>query len=329
MRRILLFILLFVALMGGAFFSPWLMIRNAGDARLASEIDVAWTNGPSPGLLVFDLPDDKNYDEFTVTAWARLQSSNPAEIKVLYETTTAFICPEPLQLSGPDLLAGGCGFDVDGGTNFSGTAIFSVLLDGYDPDIPQWPDGVYTVAGWSSNQVTVSVGGQSVVLEPGEFNRNVIAGAADLIAVTASGVCSVGVAKCHLHKFHVFIDGVADLDEQKLTADSIITNEIKFVNYRFRIDNGWIIYNSGMADMDLCNLIGITQSNKVATGVSQFSGAGSYRLGLNGLGMPSGLVRVEWFDVRFLPWRLTDAELCRVHSNGAEEISRRGIQRWQ
>jgi len=61
------------------------------------------------------------------------------------------------------------------------------------------------------------------------------------------------------------------------------------------------------------------------------SGRGVYRIGMGGMSanFTDPGVRVEFFDLRWFPRRLTDEELCRIHGNGVLEIQRRGVPRWK
>lgn len=297
------------------------------DARFAGEFICAHTNCTPPGLVQFELPTGE-YEEMTVCFWVRMESPTGASLIDYQQTTACWVCPEPIQRSGPDLLAGGCGFD-NGGTNLAGTASWDVALTGYD-EISNYPDGVYTVAGTSDAELTVTVGGEDINVGPGDFNINVVAGPADSIQVSGTAECEVGVARCHLHKFHGFMDGVVG-DNSLFTNDSIITNELKFVSYRIRLENGYMIYKSDMSTIELSDQISQLQSNALAAGVSRMSSRGHYSIGVNGLGLPINEpgVLLEMWDVRFFPWWLSDEQLTRIHGNGAEEIERRGISRWK
>lgn len=300
-----------------------------GDARMGTELEYSLTNI----MFSVEIPEN-NCHAFTVCGWFRLRYLNERWI-----TTAAYYTPESIQTSNPDLLAGAAGYPADGnwqaavGTNLTtagGTiAIASFPWQPYvpGPSSNNWPRGVYTLAGWTSNEMTVSLGGNNVTVSAGTFNLNAIPGSSNAVIVTGTGLICLGVSRTPDAQFFMNIDGVAS--NQTLTADSIVTNEISFCAWRFKLNDTEHIYQSNLVRMDATDCLGLTQTNEMPRSARSFSSKGRYSVGFTGVGTGQYGIDVDLFDVRVLKGYLTDDELCRIHANGVTEIQRRGIPQWR
>jgi hypothetical protein len=191
-----------------------------------------------------------------------------------------------------------------------------------------WPKGVYTLAGWSSNVVTVTLGGNDVILGPGEFNKNAIPGPSDSVVISGAGLCSIGISRTPDSQFFWQIDGVKEENAPYYTTDTIVTNELCFCTWRFRLDGSNHLYRADLVHYDAGHPYGLLKTNEMPRAARIFSKNGIYRVGLAGIGNDLG-VAVETFDTRMCPWWLSDAEILRCFDNGKEEIIRRGIPRWK
>ncbi len=301
-----------------------------GDARLAYDRSLSTTNI----MFAVELPED-NCHAFTVCGWFRLVYSGDRWI-----TTAAFYCPENIQRSNPDLMAGAAGYPADGnldgaaGTNLT-TAGGTITAEAFpwQPYAPgtgssnAWPRGVYTLAGWTSNELTVSLGGSAVTLAAGAFNRNAVPGVSNEVIVTGSGPVCLGISRTPDAEFYMNVDGV--VTDQFLTADSIVTNEISFCAWRFKLTDTDHVYQSNLVRLDANDCLGHTQTNAMPRRARAFSAHGYYRIGFMGAGSGQGEIGVDMFDVRVIKGLLTDAELCRIHENGVQEIRRRGVPQWK
>ena len=267
------------------------------------------------------------HQALTVTAWLRLK---PEVAGNHMWTTYAFWCPSAIDRSNPDLLNGAGGFGA-GGTNLTAAggsvtvADFPFATYADHPDVTnRYPRGVYTIAGTSAQQITVTVGGTDVTVGPGAFNCNAVPGPSDSVVITGAGVAEVGVCKTPCYRFFSAIDGVQD--DQMLSKASIVTNEIAMCTWRFRCEEGLQIYKSNLGRIGAFNDLSITQTNGACGG---YDWKGHYEVGLMGLGEPIYPMTFDLYDARVFTWWLTDDELDRVHLNGVEEIGRRGIPQWR
>jgi hypothetical protein len=293
------------------------------DARMG--IDVTATNQNRIQFRV-EVPPGR-HSALTVTAWLRLK---PETAGNHLWTTYAFWCPDSIDWSNPDLLAGAGGYGA-GGTNLT-AAGGSVTMGAFPfasyadhPDVAgKWPRGVYTIAGTAEQAVTVTLGGTDVAVGPGPFNVNAVPGPSDSVVITGAGVAEVGICRTPCHRFYSAIDGVQD--GNKWTRDSIVTNEIAMCTWRFRCDGGQQIYKSDLGRIGAFDDLSITQTNGACGG---YSGDGFYEVGLMGLGEPIYPMTYDLYDARVFTWWLSDDELDRVHLNGVQEIGRRGIPQWR
>lgn len=270
------------------------------------------------------------HQAFTVTAWLRLK---PEVDGSHARTTYAFWCPDAIDRSNPDLLNGAGGFGA-GGTNLTAAGgsvtVANFPFAGYS-DHPavagRWPKGVYTIAGASTNEITVSLGGEDVSVGPGPFNVNAVPGPSDSVVITGAGVVEVGISRTPCHRFFSAIDGVVGVgDGNKWSRDSIVTNEIAMCTWRFRCEEGAQIYQGNLGRIGAFNDLSTLQTNGVCGG---YDWRGHYEVGLMGLGEPIYPMTYDLYDARVFTRWLTDAELDRVHRNGVQEIMRRGIPQWR
>lgn len=298
-------------------FGPLMMAPSLGDARLAVS-----ASDHGSALMLFEVSPRHDTHALTVCGWFRLIYPSS---QYLFATTMASYVPEPIQRSNPDLSQGAFGFP--GGTDLTGTlTVDPFAWQPYEPGVPsnRWPRGVYTVAGWSSNAVTVTVGGTAVNLGPGAFNRNVIPAAGTSVTVAGTGPAAVGVSRCPAYRFFETIDGVIADGGGSLTPESTVTNTFKFCAWRIKLTGTEHVYRSDIADAERAACLGQTTSLDVPFAQHILSARGLYRIGFIGFA-PGTNVTVEAFDARAFHRWLSDDELCRIHQNGLQEIARRGI----
>jgi hypothetical protein len=307
-------------------FRTMLQPSDLGDARMGWQVinvDVsqAWARVHLPAGV---------HQAFSVTMWARLRPMNPEHVKYTL-STYAHWTPGPVEYSNPDLLDGAGGFGA-GGTNLTAAGgsvtVASFPWQPYTDATPsnRWPKGVYTIAGSSTSAVTVTLGGDDVVLGPGDFNRNAIPGPADSVIISGAGVAEVGISRTPCHRFFWELDGVGDPEQSGLfTPDSMVTNEVVMLSWRFRCEAAGQIYRSDLGRLAAFDMLLQTRTNAWCAG---YHSSGIYTVGLLG---PVASPAYEWeiFDARLLTRWLTDAELERVHLNGVQEIGRRGIPQWR
>lgn len=295
-----------------------------GDARTAAE--VALTN--QSGMLLYDITiPEGRHQGLTVIGWFRVPDSKSMRL-----TTAAQWCCDPIQYANPDLADKVFGWGVGG-----------VDLDYYEGSVTiaefpwqpytdatlsnTWPRGVYTLAGTSSNAVTITLGGTDYVCGPGEFNRNAVPGPADSVVLSGTGWAEVGISRTPGHQFFGAVDGV-QLDDS-FTRESMVTNELTMCVWRWRMTSTNQIYQSNLGRMESWQ--DVSQSRPMdLPGCGAYDSRGLYRIGLSGLGGGgSAAVDIDIFDLRVFDWCLTDAEIDRVHLNSVLEIQRRGIPRWR
>lgn len=300
-------------------FGPLMMAPSLGDARLA-------VSASAYGLpmMVFDVQPRRDTHAITVCGWYRVIYPS---WQMPFVTTMASYTPEPVTPSNPDLAAGAFGYPA--GTNLTGTLTVDPFA--WQPYAAgtvysnKWPRGVYTVAGWSSNAVTVTVGGTPVTLGPGAFNRNVIPASGASVTVAGTGQAAVGVSRTPAHQFFGGVDGVVANDGiNVLTAESTVSNTYKFCAWRIRLDDTTHVYRSDMADAARAECLGVTTGQPMPASQRILSASGIYRLGFFGFHLGTNMT-VEAFDARAFHRWLSDDELCRIHANGLQEIVRRGI----
>ena len=218
---------------------------------------------------------------------------------------------------------GGTNLTAAGGSVTVADFPFSTYAE--HPDVTnRYPRGVYTIAGTSAQEITVTVGGTDVAVGPGAFNCNAVPGPSDSVVITGAGVAEVGISRTPCYRFFSAIDGV--LDGGNLRSDSIVTNELVMCTWRFRCEGGQQIYKSNLGRIGAFDDVSITHTNGACGG---YSGDGFYEVGLMGLGEPVYPMTFDLYDARVFTWWLDDAELDRVHLNGVQEIQRRGIPQWR
>jgi hypothetical protein len=297
------------------------MPSATGDARLASQT----TSTAADAMFQVRLPPG-DHNGMTVTAWARTSYTGD-----MFLTTACDYTPEAVQRFNPDLLGGMVGHPS--GTNLTGTVTVGAFpwqpyTDSTISNI--YPQGVYTLAGWSSNAVTVTLGGTEVVVGPGAFNRNVNPGGGAACVIAGSGPAAVGISRTPASQWFGHVDGVRDELSDVLTGDSIVTNEISFCVWRIRLDQTTHLYRSDLARVDQQQCMGAVSTNSMPlSGRRTLSGAGIYKVGLRGLKVFGEPITMELFDLRVTPRWLTDEEVCRIHTNGIEEILHRGIPKFK
>lgn len=306
----------------------WRMASPHGDARFAKSATYATDDGRD-NLWPISLPPGQ-HEAFTVTGWVRLVYDSK-NLGVML-TTSALWCPDAIQTSNPDLLAGAAGHGT-AGTDLTSTggAItvaefpFSAYTDATLLAI--YPRGVYTVDGWASNTVTVTLGGTDYSVGPGSFNHNVLPGPSGSCVISGAGPVAIGISRTPGHRFFNETDGVNSTEDQGLTKDSILTNEIAFITFRFRsIGGGKQVYQSTLGRLDNHSALSQIKTNDMP--VARYSSKGLYKVGVAGLG--GGVAKTfDFFDFRVVPWWMTDRETQAVWNNGAVEISRRGIPQWR
>ena len=265
------------------------------------------------------------HQAFTVTAWLRLKP----EVAVDHMWMTyAFWCPDAIDRSNPDLLNGAGGFGA-GGTNLTAAGgsvtVANFPFAGYS-DHPavagRWPKGVYTIAGASTNEITVSLGGEDVSVGPGPFNRNAVPGPSDSVVITGAGVAEVGISRTPCNRFYSAINRECGLEARAL----FVTNELVICSWRFKCEGGQQLCQSNLGHIGAFNDLSIMQTNGACGG---YSGDGFYEVGLMGEGEPIYPMTFDLYDARVFTWWLSDDELDRVHLNGVQEIQRRGIPQWR
>lgn len=295
-----------------------------GDARYAALLNRTVTNIE----YTVNLPSGR-HEAFTVVAWMRLVNTN----RNSFLTTTAVWCPDPVIKSSPDLLFGVGAYGVNEGTDLTalGGAItvssfpFATYTNAYLAGVTNtWKRGVYTIAGWASNAVTVSLGGVDYSFGPGSFNANRTPGVADSVVISGAGPVSVGISRTPCHRYFQEIDGVF---QEKDMISGFVTNEITMCVWRFKMDGTNQIYRSDMGNLAAFNELSQTKTNAMPESAC-FDSRGYYRVGL------LGVIRFPRYDhdifgTRVLPWWLTDQELERIHFNDSEELNRRGIPQWR
>lgn len=302
-------------------FGPLMLARPAlGDARLAPPPAEDAGREFAVGLA-------RDTHAVTVTGWFRAVYREGWNLQV---TTMSHYTPDAVRRFNPDLAAGAFGFGRPDGTNLTGTlAVDPFPWQPYEAGTEfaeLWPRGVYTVGGWSSNEVTVSVGGESVTLGPGAFSRNVVPGGGAAVSVTGTGAAAVGISRTPAHEFFGGMNGVQQLGVgMELTPESTVSNVWRFCVWRIRLDEGAHVCRADFAPHWGAVFAGGEKAFAMPAAARRLSAAGVYRVGFAGL---SPQFRVDVFDARFFHRWLSDDELARVHANGMEELARRGIPLW-
>ena len=208
------------------------MASYLGDASFAWECKRQATNGFLTVGIKFP---EGQHNEITVTGWYKHVYTN----NILYVYPILHYTPETVQYFNPDLLEGKLYHGIAGGTNLTGSFSFSGFpYSAYTnhPDMATiWPKGVYTIDGWSSNSLTINLGGIDYNVGPGTFNRNAIAGETGNFIVTGTGLASIGVSKTPCHKFYEAVNTYSDFNNLAWGGAST-TNGIAFWSIRLRAD---------------------------------------------------------------------------------------------
>jgi len=299
-------------------YTPWWkkMASYLQDASFAYSTSGTVTNY---SLFKVEIPEG-THREITLTGWYAHHTTNN-----LWVTPKLFYTPEAVQYSNPDLLGGAWAHGVAGGTNLVTAFSFNGFpFSSYTnhPDITNtWRWGVYTVDGWSSNAVTLNLGGTDFSFGPGTFNRNCIAGGSGDCILTGSGLVSIGISKTPCHKFYSAQKSINSFDSSTWNTAIWGTNEITLITMRLRADgtnhvysiktrelgNGWSPLHTGT---NTCPLL--------------LNSKGVYQLDFTGIYNTQTKPETV-FDYRIFSFYLTDDELERVYQNGADEATRRGL----
>lgn len=302
----------------------WQMPSIYRDARVGC--DVTMTDEAQIKVFV-SLPPGV-HEAFTVMAWLRAKPELPGNHQL---TTYAFWCPDAIQRSNPDLLANAGGY-ASGGINLTelggSVAVPGFPFSGYAGITAavsnKWPRGVYTIVGSSTNAITVSLGGEDVVVGPGAFNRNAIPGPSSDVVISGTGTATVGISRTPCHRFFHEFGAEINAVTGSFTYDSLVTNELTMCTWRFDCSGGKQVYKSNLGRMGSFNDVSQTKTNECVGG---YSSQGHYEVGLQGITIPP--YTYDIFDARLFTRWLTDAELDRIHLNSVQEIQRRGIPRWR
>jgi hypothetical protein len=300
--------------------SPWMrnMASYLGDASFAWE----YQRGPTNDYLTVGvlLPEGV-HEEITLTGW----------YKHVFTNFNAYVCPilnytpDEVQYSNPDLLGGALSHGVGGGTNLTGSFSFSGFPYSTYTNHPSvtntWKWGVYTIDGWSSNSLTINLGGVDYSVGPGTFNRNAIAGGSGDFIVTGTGLASIGVSKTPCHEFFqatfMSLWNTTDLTQQYGGSSS--TNGIAFFSIRIKADG---TNHVNTLDSKENNRDWITKYTTNAC-TRMISSGGIYQITMGGIANTTNKTE-QLYDVRAYKWRLSDSEIERVYGNGLDDKARRG-----
>jgi hypothetical protein len=299
-------------------YTPWWkkMASYLQDASFAYSNSGSVTNF---SLFNVEIPDG-THSAITLTGWYAHPTTNN-----YWVTPQLFYTPEPVQYSNPDLLGGAWAHGVAGGTNLVTAFSFNGFpFSSYTnhPDVTNlWRWGVYTVDGWSSNAVTLNLGGTDFSFGPGTFKRNCIAGGSGDCILTGSGLVSIGISKTPCHKFYDAKQTINSFNSSSWLNGIWASNGISFISMRITATGTNHIYNVKVRRK------GYGWDNSyTATNVCpyQFNSRGIYQLSF--VGIYNGPNKPETtFDYRIFSFYLTDDELERVYQNGVDEATRRGL----
>lgn len=285
------------------------------------------TNCAFPGTIDVKLPEGE-YNSVTFTMWARFMTTNDSQM--LRRATMAHWIPE-IRRTAPDITEGAFGYP--GGTNLDAAVSIPYTFTRHEGEYPDavFPRGCYTIAGWCSNTITVTMGGKEITFPPGEFNKNAEPGEADDIIVSGGGLASVGISKMYPHEMFSVHGGVFDDGEMLFNSESVVTNELIFLAYRILLNQTSHVYRADLYHFDWDDQPGITNELKMPddTTVRILSSKGLYRFGFTGHGSLDEEWELEIFDPRLHTRWIRDDELERIYQNGMEEIERRGVPRWK
>lgn len=313
-------LILFLTLSANAI-SPWArnMASYLGDASMAWEYQRQSTNFMVLGV---ELPPG-THEEITITGWYSHVYTNSS----CYAAPLLNYTPDEVQRSNPDLLNGALAHNVYGGTNLTGTFSFSGFPYATYTNHPSvtntWKWGVYTIDGWSSNSLTINLGGIDYSVGPGTFNRNAIAGGSGDFIVTGTGLASIGVSKTPCHQFYTAGTTmlIADIGNIEFGGAST-TNGIAFWSIRVRSNGTNHVFTVDSKENNKSwGTWGLTNACP-----KQFSSQGIYQIMFSGARNALTGKAERLYDVRAFKYRLTDSELERVYNNGLDDKTRRGYQ---
>lgn len=313
------------------------MLNPIGDARTARLMgDIPRTDLREKGLVTVKLPTGQ-WNELTFTFWLRHFSTN-ATIKVgnYYQTIHLNYCPEPMRKGLPDELDGAGGWGDPDGVDVDGSLAIPYTFTphwSYTNRVHATPDGkavygAYTINAVVTNEMGLSLGGEEHLLVPGTNVFNSYGGPSPYVTLTGSGNVQVGMSKLYWHEYFSRINGVNDeSDGMKLTASSIVTNEMVFVSCRLTLNSTEHYTHDGMIHWEGNDVQGLYVTNSLPMNPScrAFDSRGDYRVGLIGLGSAPDMTQIDLFDFRIHTWWLTDDDLQRTFQNGKQELIRRGI----
>lgn len=291
-----------------------------GDASYAWEYQRQATNVISVGIK---LPEG-THEGITICGWYKHTFTNYP----LYVVPMLHYAPEPVEYFNPDLLNGALAHGVAGGTNLTGSFSFTGFPYSTYTNHPSvtntWKWGVYTIDGWSSNSLTINLGGIDYSVGPGTFNRNAIAGGSGDFIVTGTGLASIGVSKTPCHQF--FRSSIIDLfnqqDQSDVKGGISTTNGIAFWSIRIQSDGtNHVSCFDGKENNK--TWVSACTTNSCA---SRFSSEGIYQLWFTGTANSLTNKAEQLYDVRAYKWRLSDSEIERIYNNGMQDKERRGYE---
>lgn len=298
-------------------FSPFArqMPSAVGDARYGCDLSFP----AQAGYQFYDLQIPQGeHEALTFLFWMR----QTVPTNTMYTTPYLSYAPGPVQYWNPDLTAGAWAHGT-AGTNIAGAvAVTNFPFSGYGIAAVsnQWPRGVYTVDGWSSNAVTVSLGGTDYSFGPGAFNRNCTPGPSASAVLSGTGLVAVGVSRTPCHRFFTAYYTPYESSTGMLNA----TNGWHMCAVRVAISgtNHPFVCSMAKYGSAFFNWYGTNVSD---TGAARFSSEGIYKAYM--MGVRADTNRAERiFDYRSFSRWLTDAELERVKANAEQELVRRGLQ---
>jgi hypothetical protein len=229
-----------------------------------------------------------------------------------------------VQYSNPDLLGGAWAHGIAGGTNLtaSTTEFSSFPFSTYTnhPSITNlWPKGIYTVAGWASNAVTLSLAGATNTFGPGAFTRNVTPGTSNNCTLTGTGLVAIGISQTPCHRFYDTPNGYGQTNETAVVS-IITTNGLTFMALSLAADG---TNHTSMVSIRTANGSWASQSQTTAC-ADRFSSGGIYQLFMNGVKNSSTKSETR-FDFRVFNRRLSADDLERIYQNGKQEAYLRNL----
>jgi hypothetical protein len=258
------------------------------------------------------------HDGITITGWYRHTYTNFA----LTVCPMLNYTPLPVQYSNPDLLGGAWAHGIAGGTNLtaSPTEFASFPFSTYTnhPTITNsWPKGIYTVSGWASNAVTLSLAGATNTFGPGAFTRNVTPGISNNCTLTGTGLVSIGISQTPCYRFFNTPNGYSN---DNAVVSIITTNGLVFMALSLAADG---TNHTSMVSIRTANGSWISSSQTIAC-ADRFSSGGIYQLFMTGYQNSPNKSETR-FDFRVFHWRLSADDLERIYQNGKQEAYLRNL----